>query len=148
MKLLFDQNLAPRLVTKLSEFFPGSKHVQDIGLGRASDDQVWAYALENKFTIISKDTDFSDRVEVSGFPPIPRFKSSAIWYSRETRYYPSSLWNRQVSECCKTYETRDKIIWIRKENCSTTAIELILKENFSDIKRFEQDLDRGVLILF
>ena len=110
MKLLFDQNLSPKLVTKLCEFFPNSKHVQDVGLGMASDDQVWAYALENEFTIISKDTDFSDRVEVSGFPP--------------------------------------KIIWIRKENCSTTAIELILRENFSDIKRFEQDLDRGVLILF
>ena len=110
MKLLFDQNLAPHLVTKFCKLFPGSKHVQDVGLDRASDLQVWIYALENKFTIISKDTDFSDRVEVSGFPP--------------------------------------KIIWIRKENCSTMAIELILRKKYPDIKRFERDSDRGILILF
>ena len=110
MKLLFDQNLSPVLVKKLRDFFPNSKHVQDVRLAKALDAQIWTYALENKFTIISKDTDFSDRVEMAGYPP--------------------------------------KVIWIRKENCSTKAIELMLRQNFADIKNFDQDLERGTLVLF
>ena len=110
MKLLFDQNLSPVLVTKLRDLFPGSKHVQNVGLGSAFDEQIWSFALKNKFVIISKDTDFSDLVEVLGYPP--------------------------------------KIIWIRKENCSTKAIEHILRDHFRDIEYFEQDSERGVLVLF
>lgn len=77
MKLLFDQNLSPYLITKLSDLFPGSKHVQDAGLDRASDIAVWNYALKHNFTIISKDMDFSDRVEISGYPP------KIIWIGKE-----------------------------------------------------------------
>ena len=67
MKLLFDQNLSPSLVANLSDSFPGSVHVQNIGLERATDIQVWEYAKKNQLTIISKDGDFSDYVEMAGF---------------------------------------------------------------------------------
>src|SRR5262245_45605957 len=40
MKLLFDQNLAPKLATRLADLFPGSSHVQSASLDRATDDQV------------------------------------------------------------------------------------------------------------
>ena len=32
MKLLFDQNLSPKLVNRLADLFPGSGHVQSVGL--------------------------------------------------------------------------------------------------------------------
>jgi len=38
MKLLFDQNLPPKLVNRLADLFPGSSHVQSIRLDCASDD--------------------------------------------------------------------------------------------------------------
>jgi len=44
MKLLFDQNLSPKLVNHLADLFPGSSHVQSEALDRASDDQVWEHA--------------------------------------------------------------------------------------------------------
>ena len=40
MKLLFDENLSFRLISLLSDLFPGSVHVHDIGLGNASDEDV------------------------------------------------------------------------------------------------------------
>ena len=45
MKLLFDANLSPKLVGRLAQLFPGSVHVFDTGLARAtSDEKIWKYA--------------------------------------------------------------------------------------------------------
>jgi predicted nuclease of predicted toxin-antitoxin system len=69
VKLLFDENLAPRLATALSDLYPGSVHVTDCGLRGATDSVVWQYALENGFVIVSKDSDFSQRSALRGGPP-------------------------------------------------------------------------------
>ena len=69
MKLLFDQNLSPRLVDLLVDVFPESLHVLSAGLDRAIDEAVWRYALENGFTIVTKDTDFQERSQVAGSVP-------------------------------------------------------------------------------
>ena len=57
MRLLYDENLSPRLVTLLIDLFPGSLHVRDVGLSSATDDDVWNYAEENGLAIVSKDAD-------------------------------------------------------------------------------------------
>ncbi len=44
MKLLFDQNLSPKLVNRLADLFPGSIHVLSVGLDCADDDRIWEYA--------------------------------------------------------------------------------------------------------
>lgn len=41
MKLLFDQNLSPRLVANLADLFPSSAHVEVVGLGKEIDRLVW-----------------------------------------------------------------------------------------------------------
>lgn len=41
MKLLFDQNLSPRLVSLVAEWFPESAHVHGLGLDRVMDRVVW-----------------------------------------------------------------------------------------------------------
>lgn len=69
MKLLFDQNLAPKLVNRLADLFPGSSHVQSIGLDCASDDQVWVHAGLNDFAIVTKDEDYNNLSVVRGSPP-------------------------------------------------------------------------------
>jgi Domain of unknown function (DUF5615) len=51
MKLLFDQNLSPRLVRRLADLYPGSEHVFNVGLERADDVDVWNYAREQGFMI-------------------------------------------------------------------------------------------------
>ena len=69
MKLLFDHNLSPRLVARLSDLYPNSNHVYLIGLDQASDEVVWQYARENEFIIVTKDLDYNELVILRGFPP-------------------------------------------------------------------------------
>ena len=69
MRLLFDQNLSPKLVTRLADLFPGSEHVDVLGLGAAPDEQVWEYAKANGLTVVSKDEDYSHLSVVRGSPP-------------------------------------------------------------------------------
>lgn len=67
--LLFDENLSPRLVALLAEVYPGSTHVSHVGLARATDDAVWAYASDNGLIIVTKDDDFRQRSFLRGHPP-------------------------------------------------------------------------------
>ena len=69
MKLLFDQNLSPRLVALLADVFAGSLHVRQAGLERADDDAVWRFARDNGFAIVSKDSDFQERSQIAGSAP-------------------------------------------------------------------------------
>lgn len=56
MKLLFDENLSPKLPRLLAAMFPGSTHVLECGLLGQSDGDVWEYARANAFTISSRFT--------------------------------------------------------------------------------------------
>ena len=76
MKLLFDENLAPKLGAALSDLYPGSTHVRQVGLEAADDAQVWAYAAEHGPAIVSKDSDFHQRSFLFGHPP------KVVWVRR------------------------------------------------------------------
>jgi predicted nuclease of predicted toxin-antitoxin system len=69
MKLLFDQNLSPKLVEQLSDLFPGSSHVQNEGLACATDYEIWEHAVRNRYSIVTKDEDFNDLGALRGYPP-------------------------------------------------------------------------------
>lgn len=76
MRLLFDENLSPKLVDVLADVFPDSAHVDRVGLGSASDNEVWEYAKTNGFILVSKDSDFYDKSALYGHPP------KVIWIRR------------------------------------------------------------------
>ena len=69
MKLLFDQNLSPRLARLLAAEVPGSEHVRDVGLAAAAAPVIWAHAATQGFVVVSKDTDFRRRARLYGHPP-------------------------------------------------------------------------------
>jgi predicted nuclease of predicted toxin-antitoxin system len=69
VKLLLDENLSPRLTAALSDLYPGSAHVEDCGLISAPDDHVWRFAAENGYILVTKDSDFSERSVIDGWPP-------------------------------------------------------------------------------
>jgi predicted nuclease of predicted toxin-antitoxin system len=69
VKLLFDENLSPRLPGLLSEEFPASAHVRAVGLLGSEDSRVWDHARDQGFAIVSKDSDFRQRSFVEGAPP-------------------------------------------------------------------------------
>ena len=69
MKLIFDQNLSPKLVERLKDLFPDSTHVHLSGLGKAMDLDIWEFAKAGGFTIVSKDADYGEMSMALGFPP-------------------------------------------------------------------------------
>ena len=69
MKLLFDENLSPKLSRLLTDLFPNSLHVRDVGMKATSDPVVWDYAKDSDLIIVSKDADMHDLSLVFGNPP-------------------------------------------------------------------------------
>ena len=69
MKLLFDENLSPKVPALEAAHFPGSVHVRECRLIGKSDEDVWGFARTNGFTIISKGSDFQQRSFLYGAPP-------------------------------------------------------------------------------
>lgn len=69
MKLLFDEQLSPALLRHLAATFPGCTHVDRLGLGRASDRQVWEHARNHELIVVTKDVDFVDLQSTLGHPP-------------------------------------------------------------------------------
>ncbi len=68
-KLLFDQNLSPKLVERLADLYPNSDHLDLLDLGTADDALVWEYARRKGFIVVTKDADFADLSVLRGFPP-------------------------------------------------------------------------------
>ena len=69
LRLLLDENLSPALSAALGDLYPGSAHVRDLGLARASDERVWRAAIEGGYLLASKDSDFHQRSFLRGHPP-------------------------------------------------------------------------------
>ena len=109
MKLLFDQNLSPKLATQLADLSPQSLHVRSAALERADDLVVWRYALEHGFAIVTKDSDFQERSQIAGSAP--------------------------------------RVVWIRRGNCSTQAIEDLLRRHAHDIVSLGERPDPAFLVL-
>lgn len=76
MKLLFDQNLSPKLVRLLADLYPDSNHAYHVGIDRVDDQQMRDYARREDYVIVTKDSDFSDLCILLGFPP------KVIWIRR------------------------------------------------------------------
>jgi predicted nuclease of predicted toxin-antitoxin system len=75
MKILLDANISWKLGDILTPIFGECIHVDLIGLPvPAGDKDIWDYALNNGYIIITSnlwfaDNDFLDLVELKGFPP-------------------------------------------------------------------------------
>lgn len=69
LRLLFDENLSPRLVLALADVFPASQHVEHAGLRGKADTEVWDYARSAACVLVSKDNDFRQLAFLRGAPP-------------------------------------------------------------------------------
>ena len=95
MKLLFDQNISFRLVRKISEIFPEAKQIRELGLENNTDRQIWNFAKENEYVIVTFDADFFDLSNLFGTPP------KIIWLRTG---------NRKTSDLAKLIISRSEII--------------------------------------
>ena len=69
MKLLFDHNLSPKLVTRLNDLYPNSNHLYLMNLDKEPDYLIWGIAKTENYTIVTKDSDFNELLILKGFPP-------------------------------------------------------------------------------
>jgi predicted nuclease of predicted toxin-antitoxin system len=69
LKLLVDENLAPRLASDLADLFPSSIHVSSAELGSTSDGVIWEHAKTHGLTFLTKDKDFASLSITWGAPP-------------------------------------------------------------------------------
>ncbi len=106
MKLLLDQNLSHQLCFELGDLFPVIKHVKEFSLDKATDQEILEFAKQNNYIIVTKDSDFNDKIR----------------------------------------EVEPKVIWIRKGNCTTESIKILLRNNFSNIESFSKDTQNSILI--
>jgi predicted nuclease of predicted toxin-antitoxin system len=68
VRFLIDNQLPVALARFLSSSGSDSLHVLDIGLAQASDSEIWRYAAERQFVLVSKDEDFFNRAAQPGAP--------------------------------------------------------------------------------
>tara|TARA_R110000850_G_scaffold115256_2_gene230457 strand:+ start:48883 stop:49224 length:342 start_codon:yes stop_codon:yes gene_type:complete len=69
VKLLFDQNISFRIVKKIETFFPNSNQVRQIGIENYSDNEIWKYAKDTDFSVVTFDADFFEISNLKGHPP-------------------------------------------------------------------------------
>ena len=69
MKLLFDEHLSRKLVTRLADVYPSASHIVFHGLEHADDVVIWRFAASQGYTIVTKDADFNDIAALRGPPP-------------------------------------------------------------------------------
>jgi predicted nuclease of predicted toxin-antitoxin system len=69
MKFLVDANLPPKLCSWLNLHKHDARHLEDVGLLKATDSELWATAKDADRVIISKDHDFYDKALLLGPPP-------------------------------------------------------------------------------
>jgi predicted nuclease of predicted toxin-antitoxin system len=69
MKFFFDQNISHKILAMLPEQFSDSSTVKKEGLINSTDREIWEFAKENNYIIVTQDSDFNDLNLLLGFPP-------------------------------------------------------------------------------
>jgi predicted nuclease of predicted toxin-antitoxin system len=69
VRLLFDENLSRKLVSRLEDLYPGSMHVAAAGLLESRAAAIWDYAKAASLMIVTTDSDFFELATTLGPPP-------------------------------------------------------------------------------
>jgi len=69
MKILFDQNISHRIISKINHLNIEAHQVKELGLEDSTDLDIWKYAKLNGYAIITFDSDFCDIANLRGHPP-------------------------------------------------------------------------------
>jgi len=69
MKILLDENVSWRIIKLIENYFDEVKHISTISSNRLSDKDIWDFAKNNNFTILTYDSDFRNFVSYYNYPP-------------------------------------------------------------------------------
>jgi len=70
MKLLLDQNISHRLIKPLTDVYANSTQVGLLGMGEATDKEIWEYAQQHDYAIVTLDADFHEYCLLWSGPPL------------------------------------------------------------------------------
>jgi predicted nuclease of predicted toxin-antitoxin system len=70
MKLLLDENLSRRIIPALQETYPDSTQIALLNLNEADDREIWEYAKQENYTIVTQDADSHEQSMLVGGPPL------------------------------------------------------------------------------
>jgi predicted nuclease of predicted toxin-antitoxin system len=65
VRFLIDAQLPPLMATVLQDHGYDAVHVSDLGLLSASDNEIWRFAIDGNWVIVSKDQDFPVRISLA-----------------------------------------------------------------------------------
>lgn len=69
MPLLIDENISPKLATRVGDLHPGSRSVEYLQMLGTGDVALWDYAKIHGYAIFTRDADFVNLSRVWGPPP-------------------------------------------------------------------------------
>jgi predicted nuclease of predicted toxin-antitoxin system len=87
----------------------------------------------------------SSQTRLLGFA---RAADPEIWFHARTHDFVIVSKDEDFSELAVLRGVPPKVIWLRLGNCSTAAVELVLRRNESVIAEFIADTERVVLELY
>ncbi len=79
---------------------------------------------------------------------LDRFPDSEIWEYGKRENFLIVTKDADFSDLCLLRGFPPKIIWIRRGNCKTADVELILRNHYDDIEALNCSTTLGVLTLF
>lgn len=103
MKLLFDQNISFRIISKINSIFPEAAQVRQLNIENYSDIEIWNFAKTNGYTVITFDADFFDISNIKGHPP------KIIWlrFGNTTTNYLAGILNSK-QEIIKNFISKEE----------------------------------------
>lgn len=92
MKLLLDQNISYRVISRIKTTFPFCESVKELSLWDQDDYEIWKFALLNEYCVVTFDEDFYNFNAV--FDNCPKI----IWFRT------GNISNNQVAEILMIYK--------------------------------------------
>jgi len=69
MKFLIDNNLSYKLKRCFMLAGNECEHVSNLSMQKSDDMQIWSFARNHNYTIVTKDNDFNELLHLNGYPP-------------------------------------------------------------------------------
>ena len=108
-KLIFDNNISHRIISRIKDIFPNSTHVMLKNLDESSDMEIWRYAYKNNYAIVTKDSDFND---------------IAIYQTNNVKIIWLKIGNCKINEIEQVLRDNEKIIKTFLIEKTSTILEI------------------------
>jgi len=79
---------------------------------------------------------------------LDRATDLAVWNTARDQGYTIASRDADFSDLSDLFGFPPKVIWIRRGNCSTREIEMLLRLHYDAVVGLGEDLNSGVLALF